>query len=948
MGICRCLLLLLLLLPLAAALGAEISVRREAARPGCLFHRELCSSWEVCVNDGFYGSCQQRAGGAAMRPSKRELPALHGITRTLSPPPASPVGGAPPPATPAVRFWPPPWALRPLVGEQGGGAPAAPAAEGPPGRAGALRRALWLLETLALGDRDAAATRLGHGLGTREAPPRPLPQTPVRSEVPGPERRGVGDGPPPRSRAESRALGRLLSAYLSPRRHRHVPPVDGGWGAAVGGALGGAVGGAVGGPDPYPPRRVWGEGGAGGRYPSSPGVWGGRTDTRVEMDPVRAALEAELSFYGLSLSDLSPAQVATLVAVVTDGQGGRPGPPVAVETGGGRQGPPPGPNGGGVERGRARGGPWELERLLGGGPHGYEEEEEELEEEEEGPEGGPPPLGRPLASRDPAGASPLAIVPTPAGLPGGGVPGGGGPTEGGGATSLEYGYVVADHDPLSVRDGLLLMEALSHNLGISLTSFTDVNVIGPALAFQIGQNEQNLSVSSIAEAAVRKKAQLEKDSGVRIIQMGVGEQRSGLQVVPRLRRGEQPSSRRLLALSVVLASCAGGVLAAGAVLYCLRRRRGGDKGGGAGGHAGGTEPSADYQELCRQRMAARCAERGEGVPPAPAHGSRVSSVSSQQSDAAQRSPSSRSSSSSWCEEPVASTMDISTGHMVLAYMEDHLSNKERLSREWESLCSEQADPAVCTVALAPQHAHKNRTAHSTPYDHARIVLKADVNPSHSDYINASPIMDHDPRSPSYIATQGPLPHTVADFWQMVWEQGCVVLVMLTPLSENGVRQCQRYWPDEGSNLYHIYEVNLVSEHIWCEDFLVRSFYLKNIRSGETRTLTQFHFLSWPDHAVPASTRSLLDFRRKVNKCYRGRSCPIIIHCSDGAGRTGTYLLIDMVLNRMAKGTKEIDIAATLEHIRDQRAGMVRTKEQFEFALTALAEEVNAILKSLPK
>ncbi|CAM9859198.1 unnamed protein product [Lampetra fluviatilis] len=514
-------------------------------------------------------------------------------------------------------------------------------------------------------------------------------------------------------------------------------------------------------------------------------------------------------------------------------------------------------------------------------------------------------------------------------------------------TGLEYGYVVADHDPLSVRDGLLLMEALSHNLGISLTSFTDVNVIGPALAFQIGQNEQNLSVSSIAEAAVRKKAQLEKDSGVRIIQMGVGE-RSGLQVVPRLRRGEQPSSRRLLALSVVLASCAGGVLAAGAVLYCLRRRRGGDKGGGAGGHAGGTEPSADYQELCRQRMAARCAERGEGVPPAPAHGSRVSSVSSQQSDAAQRSPSSRSSSSSWCEEPVASTMDISTGHMVLAYMEDHLSNKERLSREWESLCSEQADPAVCTVALAPQHAHKNRTAHSTPYDHARIVLKADVNPSHSDYINASPIMDHDPRSPSYIATQGPLPHTVADFWQMVWEQGCVVLVMLTPLSENGVRQCQRYWPDEGSNLYHIYEVNLVSEHIWCEDFLVRSFYLKNIRSGETRTLTQFHFLSWPDHAVPASTRSLLDFRRKVNKCYRGRSCPIIIHCSDGAGRTGTYLLIDMVLNRMAKGTKEIDIAATLEHIRDQRAGMVRTKEQFEFALTALAEEVNAILKSLPK
>ncbi|KAK2097021.1 Receptor-type tyrosine-protein phosphatase N2 [Saguinus oedipus] len=96
---------------------------------------------------------------------------------------------------------------------------------------------------------------------------------------------------------------------------------------------------------------------------------------------------------------------------------------------------------------------------------------------------------------------------------------------------------------------------------------------------------------------------------------------------------------------------------------------------------------------------------------------------------------------------------------------------------------------------------------------------------------------------------------------MVWESGCVVIVMLTPLAENGVRQCYHYWPDEGSNLYHIYEVNLVSEHIWCEDFLVRSFYLKNLGTSETRTVTQFHFLSWYDRGVPSSARSLLDFRR---------------------------------------------------------------------------------------
>ncbi|XP_017582572.1 PREDICTED: receptor-type tyrosine-protein phosphatase-like N [Corvus brachyrhynchos] len=267
---------------------------------------------------------------------------------------------------------------------------------------------------------------------------------------------------------------------------------------------------------------------------------------------------------------------------------------------------------------------------------------------------------------------------------------------------------------------------------------------------------------------------------------------------------------------------------------------------------------------------------------------------------------------------------------------------------FEYQCAYQAEPSICSIAQSEANLKKNRNPDYVPYDHVRIKLKAESNPSRSDFINASPIIEHDPRMPAYIATQGPLSHTIADFWQMVWEHGCTVIVMLSPLAEDSVKQCDRYWPDEGSSLYHIYEVNLVSEHIWCEDFLVRSFYLKNVQSQETRTLTQFHFLSWPAEGIPTTTRPLLDFRRKVNKCYRGRSCPIIVHCSDGAGRTGTYILVDMVLNRMAKGVKEIDIAATLEHIRDQRPGMVQTKDQFEFALTAVAEEVNAILKALPQ
>ncbi|XP_068862517.1 receptor-type tyrosine-protein phosphatase N2 isoform X2 [Aphelocoma coerulescens] len=506
----------------------------------------------------------------------------------------------------------------------------------------------------------------------------------------------------------------------------------------------------------------------------------------------------------------------------------------------------------------------------------------------------------------------------------------------------EYGYIVTVKDPLSVEKGLELIKEVADLLKLQMSVFDDVNVLGPAVTFRVHSNLQNISTADVAKEAAINKEKLEKTTGLKILQTGVGEKSN---VPPLAQRGEEAESAKFLLLTLLSLACIAGVLAASGVAYCLRHRahhRLKEKLSALGADAGSDAPAA-YQELCRQRMAVKTSDR-----PEPLHSSRINSVSSQFSDGPIPSPSARSSTSSWCEEPVQSNMDISTGHMILSYMEDHLKNKNRLEKEWEALCAYQAEPNDSTVAQQEENVQKNRSLAVVPYDHSRICLKGESSHDNSDYINASPIMDHDPRNPAYIATQGPLPATVADFWQMVWENGCVVIVMLTPLVENGVKQCYHYWPDEGSNLYHIYEVNLVSEHIWCEDFLVRSFYLKNLQTNETRTVTQFHFLSWNDQRVPASTRSLLDFRRKVNKCYRGRSCPVVVHCSDGAGRSGTYILIDMVLNKMAKGAKEIDIAATLEHLRDQRPGMVQTKEQFEFALTAVAEEVNAILKALPQ
>ncbi|XP_012595621.2 receptor-type tyrosine-protein phosphatase-like N [Microcebus murinus] len=510
----------------------------------------------------------------------------------------------------------------------------------------------------------------------------------------------------------------------------------------------------------------------------------------------------------------------------------------------------------------------------------------------------------------------------------------------------EYGYIVTDQKPLSLAAGVKLLEILAEHVHMSSGSFINISVVGPALTFRIRHNEQNLSLADVTQQAGLVKSELEAQTGLQILQTGVGQREEAAAVLPRTAHSTSPMRSVLLTL-VALAGVAG-LLVALAVALCVRqhaRQRDKERLAALGPEGAHGDTTFEYQDLCRQHMATKSLfNRAEG-PPEP---SRVSSVSSQFSDAAQASPSSHSSTPSWCEEPAQANMDISTGHMILAYMEDHLRNRDRLAKEWQALCAYQAEPNTCATAQGEGNVKKNRHPDFLPYDHARIKLKVESSPSRSDYINASPIIEHDPRMPAYIATQGPLSHTIADFWQMVWESGCTVIVMLTPLVEDGVKQCDRYWPDEGSSLYHVYEVNLVSEHIWCEDFLVRSFYLKNVQTQETRTLTQFHFLSWPAEGTPASTRPLLDFRRKVNKCYRGRSCPIIVHCSDGAGRTGTYILIDMVLNRMAKGVKEIDIAATLEHVRDQRPGLVRSKDQFEFALTAVAEEVNAILKALPQ
>uniref|UniRef100_A0AAG5DBM1 Receptor-type tyrosine-protein phosphatase N2 n=1 Tax=Anopheles atroparvus TaxID=41427 RepID=A0AAG5DBM1_ANOAO len=522
------------------------------------------------------------------------------------------------------------------------------------------------------------------------------------------------------------------------------------------------------------------------------------------------------------------------------------------------------------------------------------------------------------------------------------------------SVDTEYAHVILKNPIDNWKDGSRIVAALAELLNMQ-GYFTHPRVDRHEVSFRVEPNPDKKTAADVAKQIndSRFKNNLSRRLGVLVLQAGVGDKTKELDAVSsqRLKRVEDgPNVTHVMAYMFAGAGAAAVIVVAMTLFLIRKHDKKKDKLGGlqSGLGVGGDSSSRDYQDLCRARMAG-----GKAGPPATAAtggsndspGGRITALSK---EAEARPPSSRSSTSSWSEEPALTNMDISTGHMVLSYMEDHLRNKGRLQREWEALCRYEAEPSARDAALQTQCAPLNRPGAPLPYDHSRVVLNHLANAEGMDYINASTITDHDPRAPAYVAAQGPMQSTLAHFWQMVWEQGAVVLVALCRLQENGESACARYWPEEGAEVYHIYEVHLVSEHIWCDDYLVRSFYLKNLRTGETRTVTQFHFLSWPQTGVPTSAKALLDFRRKVNKSYRGRSCPIVVHSSNGSGRTGAYILLDLVLGRMNKGAREIDIAATLEHLRDQRAGLVATRQQFEFVLMAVAEEVHAILKALPQ
>ncbi|XP_053911266.1 receptor-type tyrosine-protein phosphatase delta isoform X18 [Cuculus canorus] len=231
---------------------------------------------------------------------------------------------------------------------------------------------------------------------------------------------------------------------------------------------------------------------------------------------------------------------------------------------------------------------------------------------------------------------------------------------------------------------------------------------------------------------------------------------------------------------------------------------------------------------------------------------------------------------------------------------------------------------------------KNRYANVIAYDHSRVLLSAIEGIPGSDYINANYI-DGYRKQNAYIATQGALPETFGDFWRMMWEQRGATVVMMTKLEERSRVKCDQYWPSRGTETYGLIQVTL-SDTVELATYCVRTFALYKNGSSEKREVRQFQFTAWPDHGVPEHPTPFLAFLRRVKTCNPPDAGPMVVHCSAGVGRTGCFIVIDAMLERI-KHEKTVDIYGHVTLMRAQRNYMVQTEDQYIFIHDALLEAV---------
>ncbi|CAC5418941.1 PTPRB [Mytilus coruscus] len=224
----------------------------------------------------------------------------------------------------------------------------------------------------------------------------------------------------------------------------------------------------------------------------------------------------------------------------------------------------------------------------------------------------------------------------------------------------------------------------------------------------------------------------------------------------------------------------------------------------------------------------------------------------------------------------------------------------------------------------------------TRFDHSLVKLIGIEDEPGSDFINANYIPGfNSPRE--YIASQGPLPATLADFWRMVWEQNVCIIVMLTQLIERGRKKCELYWPENTNEKRFfgdiIVEVKGVS---YLQDYALREI---ELHLGDvSRNVRHYNYLAWPDMGTPKTTSNMINFvdtiRQEVKPSTKG---PMLVHCSAGVGRTGTFIIMDVLLQELRSGRKEVDIFGKILNMRNNRVNMVQTEDQYTFIFKCIKD-----------